>query len=257
MSARTGDVFGPAVGNPKLPLPIYDESDSNQTFSVRPLFGLANPPLEVTSEGNLCTRLGTCNRSPEILRADIGLELAHVRLHKSSPSSRAFALFINRPVKRRFAIVIVRRDDIEPNLPHVIRVCRFGGAAMFVRFVAPFRHRDSHCLTGIFYAACRLYEHGKMCEDEQQRCDDVLNWFNRHLPFPDRFSRSGRRHACGKGICWFKDSAARYIRKVRELAAMLETHGLSVEMLRTSKPGYVVYEDPYQIVAVPFRETRA
>lgn len=80
---------------------------------------------------------------------------------------------------------------------------------------------------------------------------------HRHLPFPDRFSRSGRHHACGEAVCSFRDSAARYIRKVRELATMLEQHGLSVEMLRTSKPGYVLYEDAYQIVAVPFRETRA
>jgi hypothetical protein len=85
----------------------------------------------------------------------------------------------------------------------------------------------------------------------------ALRWFNHHLPFPNRFSRSGRRDACGKGICWFRDSAARYIREVRELAVMLEKHGVAVEMLRTSKPGYIVYEDSYQIVAVPFRETRA
>jgi hypothetical protein len=41
------------------------------------------------------------------------------------------------------------------------------------------------------------------------------------------------------------------------LAAVLEQHGVSVEMLRTSKPGYVVYEDRYQVVAVPFRDTGA
>jgi hypothetical protein len=128
---------------------------------------------------------------------------------------------------------------------------------MFIRFVAPFRHRDSHCLTGIFYAVFWLYDRGEMSEDEQQSCDDILNWFNRHLPFPNRFSRSGRRRACGKGICWFRDSAARYVRKVRELAAMLEQHGMLVEMLRTRKPGYIVYEDLYQIVAIPFRDTRA
>ncbi|HEY7312369.1 MAG TPA: hypothetical protein VH643_23600 [Gemmataceae bacterium] len=128
---------------------------------------------------------------------------------------------------------------------------------MFIRFVVPSRHQVSQCLTGIFYAACWLYDRGEMSENEQHSCDDILSWFNHHLPFPDRFSRSGRRHACGKGICWFKDSAARYIRKVRELATMLEQHGISVEMLRTSKPGFIVYEDSYQIVAVPFRETRA
>jgi hypothetical protein len=31
---------------------------------------------------------------------------------------------------------------------------------MFIRFVAPFRDRDSHCLTGVFHAACRLRDRG-------------------------------------------------------------------------------------------------
>ena len=76
MSAGTSNVFGPAVGNPKLPLLIHHESDSHQALPVRPLFGLASAPLQVTSGGNLGTRFGTCNFSPEILRADIGVEFA-------------------------------------------------------------------------------------------------------------------------------------------------------------------------------------
>lgn len=128
---------------------------------------------------------------------------------------------------------------------------------MYIRFVAPSRHEDSHCLTGIFYAACQLLDSCRLSADEHECCDEILDWFNRHLPFPDRFSRSKRRHAGGEAVCWFRDNAARYIRKVRELAAILHQHGMSVEMLRTSRPGYIVYEDSYQIVAVPFRDTRA
>jgi hypothetical protein len=33
---------------------------------------------------------------------------------------------------------------------------------------------------------------------------------------------------------------------------MLENHGVSVQMLKTERVGYVVYEDEYQIVAEPF-----
>ena len=128
---------------------------------------------------------------------------------------------------------------------------------MFVRFVGLSRHEDSHCLTGIFYTAWRLRVRGLLSEDEQVWCDGILEWFNRHLPFPDRFARSKRRNACGKAVCWFKDGAARHIGKVRELAALLGRHGVRVEMLWTDRPGYVLYEDRYQIAAVPFRDTRA
>jgi hypothetical protein len=41
------------------------------------------------------------------------------------------------------------------------------------------------------------------------------------------------------------------------MAALLERCGIPTEMLRTWRPGYVVYEDAYQVVAVPFRDTRA
>lgn len=128
---------------------------------------------------------------------------------------------------------------------------------MFIRFVVPSRHKDSHCLTGIFHATCGLRDGRQLSEDEQVGCDEILSWFNRRLPIPGRFSRSKRRDACGKAVCWFKDSAAPFIRRVRELAVMLEQHNISVEMLRTAKPGYILYEDPYQIVAIPFRNTRA
>jgi hypothetical protein len=38
----------------------------------------------------------------------------------------------------------------------------------------------------------------------------------------------------------------------RELAAILEAHDIRTEMLTTDRPGYVVYEDDYQVVAEPF-----
>jgi hypothetical protein len=128
---------------------------------------------------------------------------------------------------------------------------------MFIRFVVPFRHPDSHRLTGIFYAACGLRDRRPLSEAEEQWCDDILGWFNHYLPIPNLHSRWRKREACGKAICWFKDDATRYIRKIRELAVILERHGLWTEMLRTKKPGYVVYEDSYQVAAVPFRDTRA
>jgi hypothetical protein len=64
---------------------------------------------------------------------------------------------------------------------------------MFIRFVVPLRHPDSHRLTGIFYAACGLRDHGPLSEAEQQRCDAILDWFNHYLPIPRQFSRAKAR----------------------------------------------------------------
>ena len=128
---------------------------------------------------------------------------------------------------------------------------------MFIRFVARIRHEESHRRTGVFQAADRLSRRGVLSAEEENRYEAVRQWFQRHLPVPRRLSRSGRRHACRKAICWFKKDANRYIDRVKSLVALLERHGIAMEMIRTERPGYVVYEDSYQIAAVPFRETKA
>ncbi len=35
---------------------------------------------------------------------------------------------------------------------------------------------------------------------------------------------------------------------------MLESHGVPVRRLWTRHPGYIVYEDAFQVVTVPFRD---
>jgi hypothetical protein len=105
----------------------------------------------------------------------------------------------------------------------------------------------------VFQAAYRLRDQGLLADHEEDCFERLRRWFNRHLRVPDRFSRPRRPHA----ICWFKATAAEHIGRVRELAAMLEHHGVRTEMLQTNRPGYVVYEDDHQVAAVPFRDTTA
>ena len=40
-----------------------------------------------------------------------------------------------------------------------------------------------------------------------------------------------------------------------ELAAILEAHNVIVDVIQTPRPGYVVYEDEFQVTAKPFFET--
>jgi hypothetical protein len=128
---------------------------------------------------------------------------------------------------------------------------------MFIRLVVPSRDEDCHCLTGVFQAAYRLSDHGRFTDGEQGLFDSLCRWFNVRLPVPARLARSRRPHAHCNAVCWFKPDAGECIRRVRQLAALLDQHGVATEELRTRRPGYVVYEDAYQVVAVPFRSTRA
>lgn len=49
--------------------------------------------------------------------------------------------------------------------------------------------------------------------------------------------------------------AAEHIAKMYALIQVLEAHGVSVDILRTERPGYIVYEDEFQVAAEPFKET--
>ena len=60
---------------------------------------------------------------------------------------------------------------------------------------------DVDGLTGVFHAAYDLRETGILDFCDEIRCDSFLEWFNQHLPFPRRFSRSRRRNACPKAVC--------------------------------------------------------
>jgi hypothetical protein len=126
---------------------------------------------------------------------------------------------------------------------------------MFVRFVVPSLGRQRWGLTGIIRATLDLKDARRLTYDEEACFDEIYNWFNECLPVPWRFSRSRRSGAASNAICWFKPDATTCIRKARILASLLENYGLFTELIRTRKPGYIVYEDWLQVAAEPFHDT--
>ena len=67
---------------------------------------------------------------------------------------------------------------------------------------------------------------------------------------PNSFGRNKFR----LGICWFKTGATEHISRVYEMVHILERNGTYIQKITTDKPGYVVYEDEWQLVAEPFRK---
>lgn len=126
---------------------------------------------------------------------------------------------------------------------------------MFVRFVIHENHEDSGRRQGIFQAVSDLEHAGVLLEHEQQQYDEIYEWFRFNLKKPRSFARSSKPHAKNVALSWYKDSAVEHIAKTQGLVEILRAHGVAVDLLRTDRPGYVVYEDPYQVAAEPFRET--
>jgi len=77
------------------------------------------------------------------------------------------------------------------------------------------------------------------------------------LEKPTQFtaSKPPRYRKPNKAISWFRDTAAAHISHIRDLVGILENHGITVEMLKTNRVGYVVYEDEFQIVSEPFGDS--
>ena len=131
------------------------------------------------------------------------------------------------------------------------------GLTMYIRFVVQTIDPQSQKRQGLFCALSRLYYAQKLWPYELSLYEDLWTWFDENLERPHSFSRSSKPDAKEVALSWFKDDAREHIDKMRNLAELLRAHGLAAEMIRTDRPGYIVYEDEYQIAAVPFHETGA
>ena len=127
---------------------------------------------------------------------------------------------------------------------------------MYLRFVVEEKHPSSQRRLGIFHVLRYLRDDGEFSTEELNQMNQIMDWFDIHLNTPDIFKHSNRKRSESKAISWFKDTANEHISKFRKIVAVLKSHGQNVEMIRTDKPGYIVYEDDYQIVAKPFTETK-
>lgn len=107
----------------------------------------------------------------------------------------------------------------------------------------------SHQNSGVFQLAYELYEREELDEGEKHALRIALRWFEKNLPTPDRSRLNAR------AVFWFKPAAAEVARRVWDLADVVKRNGPGVQIIRTSRPGYVVYEDDLQVAAIPFRDT--
>lgn len=128
---------------------------------------------------------------------------------------------------------------------------------MFIRFVIERVDEQSGRRLGVFQALFELEDAGQLRDYEAAQLRETVAWFDEHLATPTRLRRSGKYHASNRAISWFRDAATAHIRRMRELASILEEHGVPVQVLRSDKPGYVVYEDAFQVVAEPFSDSGA
>jgi hypothetical protein len=118
----------------------------------------------------------------------------------------------------------------------------------YTRFVARLMDGDNYSGQGIFMAAIQALEWKEISGADAEKLHEILQWFGTSLQRPASQGRDGMRH----GVCWFKTDAQRHISKIWEIVQVLKRNGIPVKKITTVKPGYIIYEDEWQIVAEPF-----
>src|SRR4051812_25854885 len=117
---------------------------------------------------------------------------------------------------------------------------------MYLRFATPREDKDSHQSLGVFQAAYDLLHGGDLAPDATERLKESLGWFETYLPIPDRSILKER------AIFWFRAEAetADLVRRVWGLANLLSRYATRAELIRTTRPGFILYEDSCQVAAV-------
>jgi len=125
-----------------------------------------------------------------------------------------------------------------------------------LRFVTQATHPPFGHRTGVFSIAYSLRDRSPADAARVQELAGHLQWFEKNLAIPTRFSTSRHPRADATAISWIKAGADGHVRRLRLLVALVdEMSGVGLEELRTNRPGYIVYEDDQQVLALPFADT--
>lgn len=118
---------------------------------------------------------------------------------------------------------------------------------MYLRLAALHRDARSGQRRGVLRSAGALFATLDLLREEQDELDEICNWFNRHLKVP--------RIRVPQAIFWFKPDARACLDRAWQLAWCLRRHQVHVDLIRTRRPGRVVYEDHQQVAAIPWTDT--
>jgi hypothetical protein len=124
---------------------------------------------------------------------------------------------------------------------------------MFLRFVGSDIDERTGQPVGLIAIAYELRDRGALNAADETQLLAHLHWIQTEIPIPTRFAR--RRNSYHKethGLSWVKSEAAAFVAHLHAIADIARRNDCIIELQRTERPGYVVYEDEWQVVAEPF-----
>ncbi len=105
---------------------------------------------------------------------------------------------------------------------------------------------------GVFGLVNGLAREGKLTAEQEEFRQANNAWYEQNFTNPSTVEPSiYDRTVHPRAAAWFKSSAIEVLDRVDGYLSILAEHGIGCELVRSSDPGCVIYEDAHQIVVVP------
>ncbi|MEV8091704.1 hypothetical protein [Streptomyces nigra] len=122
----------------------------------------------------------------------------------------------------------------------------------YLRFQSPHRN-DRGRFTGVFGLVNNLAREGRLSEEQEAFRRLNNKWYDAAYTDPSTVDPTVYDDEVNPGAAaWFKPSATHLLARVPGYLEILSAHGVDCQVLRSTDPGQVVYEDDVQIVVVPY-----
>lgn len=125
----------------------------------------------------------------------------------------------------------------------------------YIRFAVFEKDDKSGREKGLFAAMSDLVLADRLYQYERELEQELYDWFKKNLKVPTVQSSGSNHYKNVNALSWFKSSAKEHIDKFLHYASILESHDIHVIRIVTDKPGNILYEDLFQVAAVPFSDT--
>ncbi len=128
---------------------------------------------------------------------------------------------------------------------------------MFIRFITEENDSRTGKPKGICTLAYELIENGELYVEDEKSLKKCLLWVEKNVPIPTRFSRANNEYRKNTGgLSWLKPEADEAVSRFWKVKNTIDIAGYSTKVVKTKNPGKMVYEDSFQIVAIPFFEQK-
>ena len=106
---------------------------------------------------------------------------------------------------------------------------------------------------GVFGLVNQLAFDGRLNAEQERFRRTTNDWYNANFPNPAHVDPAVYDRALNPAaVAWFKSTARIFIDRVAGYLDILDAHGIDCEMIQTCEPGRIIYEDEFQVIAVPY-----